>query len=438
LAVARVRAGSGARSARVRGQRDAQVAFGTATFIPAEPVRRRVTPDGAALVGGPLPLQSPEALKAIVARTLQVYDVQPQGDAVALFVTLDPVRADEDFGRVKRDLEAVGYLPVLKYQGGEHVLIAVPKPPVIHRGLGVHAALFVATWVTTILAGTEVYFHYKHWDLLQPLASVDAMATLALVFTPANMLGGTLLFALPLMAILTIHEFGHFVIAKRHGVAATLPFFIPLPPVFALNIGTMGAFISMKEPIPDRKALLDIGAAGPLAGLMVAIPVTLLGLFLMSSEPVLLPPVEGLAYLGAPLLYEALAAPFHLNPNQLIHPMAFAGWVGLLVTGINLLPAGQLDGGHVAHALLGKRSKWLSGAAVAVLVVLGVGLPPIGTFPGFPGYGGWLLFALLVSFLGIHHPEPLNGLSKLDARRALVGWVAMLVLVVCFTPLPVA
>jgi membrane-associated protease RseP (regulator of RpoE activity) len=230
---------------------------------------------------------------------------------------------------------------------------------------------------------------------------------------------------------------GHFVMARRHGVTASLPFFIPLPPVFSLNIGTMGAFISMREPIPDRKALLDIGAAGPIAGLLVAIPVTLLGLFLMQHDPVTLPPVEGLAYLGAPLLYDALATPFALDPNQLIHPTAFAGWVGLLVTGINLLPAGQLDGGHVAHALLGERSKYLSFAAVGALIVMGIGIPAFGGFPGFEGYGGWLIFALLVSFLGVHHPAPLNSLSALDARRMALGWVAMAVLVVCFTPLPV-
>lgn len=393
-------------------------------------------------LGMPAPLpwaaQTPEQLRAIVGRVFPVYDQQVQGESVAFFVTVQPGSSDEGFQRLRRDLDAVGYLPVLKFQGGEHVVMAVPKPPLPPRGIALHAALFLATWATVILAGTEVYFHYRYWDLLQPLGAVEPFAALALVFTPENLLGGTLLFAIPLMLILTIHEAGHFVVAKRHGVAATLPFFIPLPPVFALNIGTMGAFIGMREPIPDRKALLDIGAAGPLAGLAVAIPVTVLGLFLMSKEPVLLPPVEGLAYLGAPLLYEALATPFRLDANQLIHPTAFAGWVGLLVTGINLLPAGQLDGGHVAHALLGEKSKYLSIAAVAALLVLGIGMPAVGGFPGFQGYGGWLLFALLVAFLGVHHPEPLNSLGTLDPRRALIGWAAMVVLILCFTPLPVS
>lgn len=381
-----------------------------------------------------------EELKRIVRRSFaQVYDTQAQGDAVAFYLTLDASRSsDEAFQQVRRDLAEVGRIPVLKYQGGEHVLIVVPKPLVRERGYGLHLALYLATWATTILAGSEVYYNYRYWDLLQPLAGADTLRLLGLLFSPESLWGGFLLFALPLMLVLTVHEMGHFVVARRHGVAASLPFFIPVPPVFLVNIGTMGAFISMDEPIPDRKALLDIGISGPLAGLAVAIPVTLLGLVLMARDPVALPPVDGLVMLGNPLLYEALAAPFHLGASQLVHPLAFAGWVGLLVTGLNLLPAGQLDGGHVAHALLGDRSKYLSFAVVLVLIVLGVGLPAYGVFPGFPGYGGWLVFALLVAFLGVHHPAPLNGLSTLDKGRMVAGWVAMGVLLLCFTPLPLS
>ncbi|MCA1813114.1 MAG: site-2 protease family protein [Halobacteriales archaeon] len=379
-----------------------------------------------------------EELRRIVGQTFRVYDQQVQGDAVLFFVDRPVGDVDSAFAQVRKDLAAHDRLPVLKHAGGETQLIIVPKPPLVQRSFAVHLALYLATWVTTTLAGAEVYFHYRYWDLLQPLGNADTGLFLSALFSPDNLLGGFVLFALPLMATLTIHEMGHFVIAKRHGVAASLPFFIPLPPVFALNIGTMGAFISMREPIPDRKALLDIGVAGPLAGVLVAIPVTLLGLWFMAAEPVRLPPVEGLAYLGAPLLYDALATPFHLDPNQLIHPLAFAGWVGLLVTGINLLPAGQLDGGHVAHALLGERSRYLSFAAVGVLFVLGLGIPPIGSFPGFPGYGGWLIFGVLIAFLGVHHPAPLNGLSTLDKPRIVLGWLAMAVLVVCFTPLPLS
>jgi len=419
----------------------------TGTFMAGQPLAAPVGPNGnppPSEAPPPLPpppfvaLPTAEEIRAIVARHAPVYDLRSTGDTVAMYLTLDAARADEVFDAVRRDLLVVGYVPILKYEGGEHVLVAVPKPPLRQRSPWVHLALYLATWATTILAGTEVYFHYHYWDLLQPLQANDPGAVLSLVYAPENILGGFLLFALPLMLTLTIHELGHYVMAKRHGVAASLPFFLPLPPLFSLNIGTMGAFISMREPIPHRRALLDIGVSGPLCGLAIALPVTLLGLFLMQREPVVLPPVEGLAYLGAPLLYDALSAPFHLNPSQLIHPTAFAGWVGLLVTGINLLPAGQLDGGHVAHALLGDRSKYLSFAAVGALLIMGIGLPAMGAFPGFRGYGGWLIFALLVAFLGVHHPEPLNAVGKLDARRAAVGWIAMLVLVVCFTPLPVS
>jgi Zn-dependent protease len=379
-----------------------------------------------------------EQLRAIVHRHFQVYDVQEQGEAVAFFVNVTPGQVDQGFDAVRRELEPLQRIPVLKYQGGEHTLIVVPRPHVAPPRLGLHAALFLATWVTTTIGGAEVVFHYRYWDVAQPLRHGDLLANLALVYSLDNLLWGMLLFALPLMLTLMVHEMGHYVVARRYKVSPTPPFFIPLPPLFPLNIGTMGAFISMREPIADRKALLDIGAAGPLAGLLVAIPVTLLGLFLMSAEPVTLPPLPGQSYLGEPLLYTALATLFPIGSNQLIHPMAFAGWVGLLVTGINLLPAGQLDGGHVAHALLGDKSKYLSFGAVAALIVLGVGLPAAGLFPGVQGYAGWLIFAMLIAFLGVHHPAPLNGLSTLDARRALIGWVAMGVLVVCFTPLPLS
>jgi membrane-associated protease RseP (regulator of RpoE activity) len=245
------------------------------------------------------------------------------------------------------------------------------------------------------------------------------------------------------MLILMLHELGHYYTARKHGVAATWPYFIPFPPALggALNIGTMGAFISMREPIPDRKALFDIGASGPLVGFAVAIPITFLGLYLTALDPSYLPELNpGLSgiTLGTPLIYDLLATPFAFAPNQIIHPMAFAGWVGLFVTGINLLPAGQLDGGHVAASYLGERSRWLSFAAVAMLIIFGFGLPAIeGFIPEIPPYTGWLLFALIITFLGIEHPPTLNNLSELDTKRKIAAAFVLVVFILTFTPTPV-
>jgi membrane-associated protease RseP (regulator of RpoE activity) len=236
------------------------------------------------------------------------------------------------------------------------------------------------------------------------------------------------------MLILTVHEFGHYLMARRHGMEASLPYFIPVPPFLGLNIGTFGAFISMREPMPNRKALFDVGAAGPIAGFLVAVPVILVGFFLMAASPVHAPADDpGMLSIGTPLLYDALAWPFGLGDDVVVHPTTFAGWVGLFVTAINLLPAGQLDGGHIASAMFGDNARWASYGAVAALLALGI-LPQF----GLPGYDGWLFFALLIGFLGVRHPPTLDSVSGIDRRRMLVGWATFVMGVLCFTLIPVS
>jgi membrane-associated protease RseP (regulator of RpoE activity) len=295
----------------------------------------------------------------------------------------------------------------------------------------VNAVLFALTWVTTTLAGASVYFSYANSTI--EVSKLTMGEFFGRMFAPANLALGFLLYALPLMTILTVHEFGHYVAARRHGMEASLPFFIPLPPLLgAVDIGTLGAFISMREPIPNRKALLDIGVAGPIAGFLVAIPVLLIGMFLMAQNPVVLADTKGLPVLGTPLLYDLLARPFNFNPNQVIHPTALAGWVGLFVTAINLLPAGQLDGGHMAAALFGEKARYLSYGAILVLALLGFGIPGL-----VAGYQGWFVFALLIAFLGLQHPPTLDGITDIDLPRRLVGAATFGLFILCFTPVPI-
>lgn len=205
-----------------------------------------------------------------------------------------------------------------------------------------------------------------------------------------------------------------------------------MPPPYLL-FGTFGAFISLREPIPDKKALLDIGASGPIAGFIAAIPVTIAGLYLSAHAPVLSPAncgptILGVNYgnmlIGLPTIWSAFQYLLGVNPSSL-HPLAIAGWVGILVTAINLLPAGQLDGGHVARALLGARSVYASWAAFIVLIGLGILYP------------GWFFFALLIFFLGMRHPPPLNDITPLDRKRLGVGVVAVALLVVGFVVVPI-
>ncbi|HLE97398.1 MAG TPA: site-2 protease family protein [Candidatus Thermoplasmatota archaeon] len=375
-------------------------------------------------------------LRRAVERRFPVYDVQTDENVAAFYVTVDPATLESDFDALRRDLKLEQLVPILKYQGGEHAVYVVHRPERAYRSRRVNLVLFIATWITTTLAGASAWFFYSHPGQL--FGEGQGLDGLKAIYAPQTLFFGFLTFALPLMLILGIHEMGHYVLSRRHGMEASLPFFIPLPPfIQSVEIGTLGAFISMREPIPDRKALLDIGISGPIAGFVVAIPVLFIGMLLMAANPVFLPEaqVEGAAQLGTPLLYNVLALPFDFPDAQVIHPTAFAGWVGLFVTAINLLPAGQLDGGHVAAAMFGDKARYASYASVALLASLGFGLlRPL----GIPQYSGWVMFALLVAFLGLQHPPTLNHVTKLDTNRKVLGWLTFGLMVLCFTPVPIS
>ncbi|MFQ5986129.1 MAG: site-2 protease family protein, partial [Thermoplasmata archaeon] len=300
-----------------------------------------------------------ELVRAVVGRHFAVYDTRVRPEAIAFYVRTEAGQLDERFEALRLELRAgKTYLPLLRLEGGEHILYVQRTPPRRFRGIWLNVVLLVATLFTTLIAGMV------HWSGYN--GSTDFLAA----FTLANAFFGGLLFTLPLLAILGTHEMGHFILARRHNVEASLPFFIPAPP--PVIFGTFGALISMREPIPNKKALMDIGMAGPLLGLAVALPVTLLGLYLNALDPRLAGTnIGGSAEVGFPLLYQAMLLAIPLPDNALLHPTAFAGWVGFLVTGLNLLPAGQLDGGHVARALLGEKAKYLSYAAFFTLLALG-------------------------------------------------------------------
>jgi membrane-associated protease RseP (regulator of RpoE activity) len=227
------------------------------------------------------------------------------------------------------------------------------------------------------------------------------------------------------------HEFGHYFVSRHHRVAASLPYFVPLPiPDFLGNVlGTLGAVIRMKAPITNRRVMLDIGSAGPLAGLIIAIPVLLLGLSLSEIQP--LPVNQAYSMEGNSLLYLLLKyAVFGRwlpsgGVDVFIHPVAFAGWAGLLVTSLNLIPAGQLDGGHVLYSLVGTRAQRATWPIIFLLLGLGLVVWP-----------GWLLWAGLVFLFGQGHPGPLDRVTRLDARRKVLAVVVLLVLVLTFTPVP--
>ena len=272
-----------------------------------------------------------------------------------------------------------------------------------------HILLFVITFFTTLSAGA----------LQKGINIFEA---------PRKLLDG-LPFAGTLMIILTIHELSHYIASRRQHVTATLPYFIPAPSF----IGTFGAFIKMKSPIITRSALIDIGASGPIAGFIVSLIACIVGLSMSHIVP--LAKVDGLLVLGDSLLFSFLSRVIVGNlPDSvdiLLHPVAFAGWIGLFVTSMNLLPIGQLDGGHIAFAILGDRHRYVSITLVAGLAMFGF-LAIIGVY----GREGWGLWALIMLFLGIKHPPVLYREMPLDHTRKYIALVSLFIFIVTFIPAP--
>ena len=230
-------------------------------------------------------------------------------------------------------------------------------------------------------------------------------------------------FSLTLMTILLCHELSHYFASRKHNTKATLPYFIPAPTI----IGTFGAFIKMKSPIVTRKALVDIGASGPIAGFIVSVIVSIVGLSL--SKVVAVRGMEGVLGLGDSLLFSFLSN-IILNYQSgsqdiLLHPVAFAGWIGLFVTSLNLIPVGQLDGGHIAYALFGEKHFFFSKVLIIIMVFLGLLL-----------WEGWTIWAILLLILGTRHPPVLYWEVPLDYRRKFIGWLALVIFVLTFIPVP--
>jgi membrane-associated protease RseP (regulator of RpoE activity) len=250
------------------------------------------------------------------------------------------------------------------------------------------------------------------------------------VFTTGRLGSGTvsggLALAAALMSVLLAHEMGHYVACRAYGIDATLPFFIPAPLVNPL-VGTFGAVIRIKSPFPHRRALFDVGIAGPLAGFAVCLPVLALGM--MEAQVVPTASAEGLP-LGDPLLFgwafALLRGALPEGHTILIGPFGQAAWFGLLVTGLNLLPVGQLDGGHAVYALFGRRAHAVARAAWWVCVALIV-----------VGGPSWILWALLVRLIGLRHPPTLNDHLPVGRGRAMVGVLSLLVFIACFLPEPI-
>ncbi len=320
--------------------------------------------------------------------------------------------------------------------------------------LAKHAALFLVTFATCTIAGLV-------WQNDMDLANIAKGIP----------------YSLSLLFILSCHEFGHYFAARYHKVRVTLPFYIPLPPLPGFfSFGTLGAVIRTKQPIPSRKALFDIGIAGPIAGFVASIAVLIFGFSTLPGHEFLLAIHPGYDFasgtsahtggltltFGSTMLYQIIGAVVtpagdYLPPmTEMYHyPFLITGWFGLLVTALNLLPAGQLDGGHISYAMFGSKHRILARITVVLLFVLGITgiLPGILEYLGFsevvaavlaqtPAFGslfwpGWLFWALLILIVvKVEHP-PVDDPEPLDPRRKLLGWFAWVMFILSFSPAPI-
>lgn len=390
-------------------------------------------------------LPEPEVLNHLVARVFRIEDVtlgDPQKGRIARYrgrlLTEDSAEAYE---RLAKSLRPYEITPLFRVEDGQQTVYLVPRPPRPKPNrVGVNIILFVLTVFSVMLAGVQ-------YEGPLPDNALEVMLTLL-----RNIFSGWP-FAVSLLAILLAHEFGHYLASRYHRTSATLPYFIPFP--FS-PLGTLGAFIQMKEVPRNKRILFDIGVAGPLAGMVIAIPVLFYGLSLSTldtiepSPPGMMQMLEGnsLLYLlakyavfgrllpapadtgGLPLalywlryFFTGLPIPFG-GTDVFIHPVAFAGWAGLLVTALNLIPVGTLDGGHVLYALFGDKARKAFPYILVALMLLGL------------AWSGWWLWAFMLFWLGRVHAEPLDQITPLDPPRRAVAVLTLILFLLVFSPVP--
>jgi membrane-associated protease RseP (regulator of RpoE activity) len=297
----------------------------------------------------------------------------------------------------------------------------IPPPLPARDRVWLHVLLFALTVVTTTLVGAGMHSAWAagfNGAELRPPQFLD----------PGFYLNG-LWYSATVLAILGCHEMGHYLACRYYRVDASLPFFLPVPPIFLT--GTLGAFIRIRQRIPSKIALFDIGIAGPIAGFLVAVPTLFVGLQMSVIERV---PDTFVGYeLGEPLLFRLVAwlvwgdVPDGMSINM--HPMAFASWFGLLATALNLFPIGQLDGGHVAYAVLGRRSSLITLVMIAVAIAL--------TFFSLSWLVWTILMVVMLLVVGPHHPPTLDDEVRLDGTRTAVALAGLIMWIICFTPAPI-
>lgn len=319
-----------------------------------------------------------------------------------------------DFETLLRELSELGYWAALKRRNGRILLFVFPAGKIPPDNPWLPWVFLVLTILSTFFAGYYLALSY--------ISVLDQYGLQGL----RNPYLIALSFSISVMAILGTHELGHKIAATYHGVVATMPYFIPFPNI----LGTLGAVIRVKSPIPTRDAAIDLGVSGPIAGFLVAVPVTMIGLKLSIVIPQqLVPETAGGIYFGTNLLFEGLeklVLPASGDYVIFLHPVAIAGWVGILVTFLNLIPVAQLDGGHILRAFISEKAHRVITYGVAIFLI---GLSYI--------WEGWLIWAILILFIGISgNPGALDEVSPVSWKRKVLAVIALLMFIITATPKP--
>ncbi len=335
------------------------------------------------------------------ARSFEVISVSWDGKVLTLDVR--PLYTHrKSFSILLKELEGTGFVPFYRRsEDGYRLLISRGKKKRKELSPRMHLILLIATIITMTMAG------YIWW----------AQGNIFL----------SIVFAIALMGILGLHELGHALMARKRGIDATLPYFIPVPPPFPF--GTFGAVISINSPVIDRGSLLEIGVSGPVTGFIISLPIVIAGLKYSTVAPLDEIQAGGIMF-SMPLLLQGLGTIIlgEIPDNHIIipHPLAIAGWAGLFVTSINLLPMGQLDGGHIVRGLFPNHYREIYYGVAAVLLFLGI---------LWPGYLVWVFLAVFITKMD--HPGPLDDVSELKNRHKLYALAALLVLILSFMPVPI-
>ncbi|NMB56087.1 MAG: site-2 protease family protein [Leptolinea sp.] len=389
-----------------------------------------------------------EIIRNYVERILSIDDIttgeQKDGFLLRFRGHLRSENSEEAYSLLENQIRPFNLTPLFRKEANQHTILIVEGVPIPRQSNPwINLLLFVLTAISVLITGamygTDQLFTGGFWQSIKDVIYYGWP------------------FAISMLAILAAHEFGHYFMGRHYGIHVTLPYFIPFP---LSPFGTLGAFINMKEIPKNRRQLLDIGLAGPLAGLVVAVPVLFIGLRLSALNVLPATPPSGqmLQMEGNSLLYllikflsfgQLLPAPAsytNTNPilywigyfftarpypvggmDVMLHPVAWAGWAGMLVTALNLIPAGQLDGGHTIYVLLGKeKSMKLRVIVLVILIALGF------------VWSGWWLWAAIIYFLGRYYAEPLDQITELDGNRKILAAVGLVIFLLVFTPVPLS